>query len=124
MKKYIVALLLLLCMVPGTYAFANDTLESSDAVTVDINEIVSNISYAITGYYYSKDVSGSFDSDTLFEVDIASYLTDKVETQQHVSDLYCTNKENYSAQVTLIDYTIDVNLNVAFFEYQVLKMLI
>lgn len=120
MKKYIVALLLLLCMIPGTYAFANDTLESSDAVTVDINEIVSNISYAITGYYYSKDVSGSFDTDTLFEVDIASYLTDKVETQQHVSDLYCTNKENYSTQVTLIDYTIDVNLNVAFFEYQVL----
>jgi len=91
--------------------------EPSDVDDIDIDIIVSDISKAVSDYYYCKDIYGSFDADTFFESDIAAYLTDKVKSQhEHVF----WDKENYKVEMNLIDYTTDVNSNIISFKFQVI----
>lgn len=120
MRKRILILILTICMVSGTFAFAGHDSAEADSTVINTDIIVSDISNAVSGYYYSKDISGTFNTDTSFATDIASYLADKVKIQQYVTDLYDTDKENYNIDVTLIDYTIDESSDIAFFEFQVL----
>lgn len=126
----IVALLLVLCLTHGTPALAisDSTPEiSTDAPAInlatdntDISNIASKISSVIADYYYSKDVSGVFVADNSFEEDIAAYLDNKVDVQQYVTDLYRTNKENYSVNVSLKGYTKYADNNIISFEFKVL----
>lgn len=120
MRKHILPLILTLCMVSGTFAFAESDYKGTDSVVINTDTLVADISSTVSNYYYSKDISGIFNEDSSFTTDIASYLANKVETQQHVTDLYDTNKENYDIDVTLINHTIDENSNIAYFEFQVL----
>lgn len=123
----IVALLLVLCVIPVTPALAiSDSMSESSTdssainLDTDISTIASSISSVIADYYYSKDVSGVFVADTSFEEDIAAYLDNKVDVQQYVTDLYSTNKENYSVDVSLKGYTEDTDNSIIFFEFKVL----
>lgn len=65
-------------------------------------------------------MSGTFVADTDFELDIFAYLSDKVDVQQYVTELYKTNKENYSVDVTLKNYSIAEETNIVSFEFKVL----
>lgn len=120
MRKTILPLILILCMVSGTFAFADSDYKKTDSPVINTDTLASDISTTVSNYYYSKDISGTFNEDPSFTTDIASYLANKVETQQHVTDLYDTNKENYDIDVTLINHIIDANSNIASFEFQVL----
>ena len=84
MKKQIIALLLVLCMMPCSFAFAESNAgvseittnasEPSDNVISNFDIVVSNILTTISSYYYAKDVSGSFDANATLETDLAMYL--------------------------------------------------
>ncbi len=113
---------------PEAYSVAVDTdnfdedivNDSSVASTeIDIETIVSDISDAIAEYYYSKDISGIFVADNIFKPEIASYLSDKIDTQQYVTKLYNTDKENYNVDVSLKTYTEMSEPDILSFEFQV-----
>ena len=130
MKKQIIALLLVLCMMPCSFTFAESNAgaseittnasEPSDNVISNFDIVVSNILTTISSYYYAKDVSGSFDANATLETDLAMYLADKVSTQHHIDNLYNLSKENFNIDVNLIDYTASANSNIIIFEIQAL----
>lgn len=128
MKKCLVcamALLLVSSMLLTTPALATAVQAYDTDVSVSKDKIVSpekitlDISDAIAAYYYSKDVSGVFLEEGTFAADIASYLSDKMDVQQYVTQLYDTDKENYSAEVDLVEYNISTNANIISMKYQV-----
>lgn len=128
MKKCLVcamALLLVSSMLLTTPALATavqeydmDASDSKDKI-MSPEKITADISDAIAAYYYSKDVSGVFPEDGTFAADIASYLSDKMDVQQYVTQLYDTDKENYSAEVTLVEYNVSAKANIISMKYQV-----
>lgn len=85
--------------------------------------VVSDISKALEEFYYSKDVSGKMNEDALeiFETDIASYMIDKVDIQQHLTELHYTQKENYTTEVVLMERTDDADSNISTLQFQVIS---
>lgn len=71
------------------------------------NEIIAEISKAIGDFYYQKDVSGKTRSNGMTSSDVEAFLFDKIETHQYVINLYGTQKENYKANVELLNKSTD-----------------
>ncbi len=124
MKKtiaIILSIIMIACLTVPAMAADEDILNDSSVVSseIDIETIISGISDAITEYYYSKDISGTFVADSPFKSEIAVYLSDKIDTQQYVTKLYNIDKENYNVDVSLKTYTEMSEPNILSFEFQV-----
>ena len=126
MKKRNVAILSALCIVLAVAAaiiaepsrIATSAPGPSNDSGAEIESAASEVSEALHDYYYAKDVSGRFEAKPYFEDDIASYLADKVKTEQHLIKTHDTDKENYSIDVNLIDTVTEAGSDVIAFEFQ------
>lgn len=87
---------------------------------IEEERIVENISEIIADFYYNKDVKGETDLDSVFGNDIAVYLTDKINAQQFVTELYDTQKENYDVDVILKSKTDLDDENLVLYQFQVI----
>lgn len=88
-----------------------------EPIELDFDIIATDISTAISDYYYSKDISGSFDANDIFSSDLVTYLEDKVETNQYADE----KKENYNIEVNLIDHATEADSNIIFFQFQAVE---
>ncbi len=121
MKSGITALLLITGIAAGTLTLPGSEPGSADYQEADIDVIASEITEAVADYYYSKDVFGEFDAAEIYSDDVAAYLADKVKSQQLVTDINGTDKENYDVDVTLAASDVNMDSGVASFEFQVLS---
>ncbi|MBQ3604281.1 MAG: amidase domain-containing protein [Clostridia bacterium] len=74
------------------------------------DEIITDVTSVIESFYFNKDVCGKAIDDVYLESNIASFLSDKIETHQYVTDIYDTNKENYEVDVILLNETLHSNI--------------
>ena len=63
MRKTILPLILILCMVSGTFAFADSDYKKTDSPVINTDTLASDISTTVSNYYYSKDISGTFNNE-------------------------------------------------------------
>ena len=75
----------------------------------------------MTDYYYSRDISGEFSADGIFEAETASYLSETVAARQNLTKVNHTDKENYKTQVTLKEYASADDSAVTDFQFQVIS---
>ena len=113
-KTAVVILLTALIAVIGALAFS---FAAEDAPRRDTDSVVTDISKALTDYYYSRDISGEF-SDGIFDAETASYLSETVAARQNLTRLNHTDKENYKTQVTLKEYAGTDDSAVTAFQFQ------
>lgn len=117
-KTAVVILLTALIAVIGALAFS---FAAEDAPRRDTNSAVTDISKALTDYYYSRDISGEFSADGIFDAETASYLSETVAARQDLTKVNHTDKENYKTQVTLKEYAGADDSAVTDFQFQVIS---
>ena len=82
-------------------------------------ETMKNECRFMVAYYYWM-MTLAYGAVPYFEDDIASYLADKVKTEQHLIKTHDTDKENYSIDMNLIDTVTEAGSDVIAFEFQAL----
>lgn len=118
LSVFCILLVVLAAIITKSTGVTTSTPELSNNSGNEIDSAVSDISEALHDYYYAKDISGEFEADPYFENDIASYLADKVKTEQHLIKIHDTDKENYNIDVNLIDAVTETGSDIIAFEFQ------
>lgn len=111
MKKYnvIIATILaiVICMSCQIFAMAND-FNNANTVVED----------TITKFCENKDLGTTHQINNSLDNDVSIYLTGKADIQQQITELYDTEKQNYSVVINLLNnYRVD---NIEYFKYQVI----
>lgn len=114
MKKFFsifmsIAMVFSLCMITETSVFAEEKKLSDDIAKV------------IENYYIHKDtgISERFKTtEVILSNDVKKFILGKIDTQQYVTELYNTDKENYDVDVVLLEE--DDNATFSFFKFQVI----
>lgn len=120
LSAFCILLVVVAAIIMKTTWVTTSTPKLSNNSGNEIESAVSNISEALHDYYYAKDISGEFEAAPYFENDIASYLADKVKTEQHLIKIHDTDKENYNIDVNLIDAFTETGSDIIAFEFQAL----
>ncbi len=102
MKKYLCIVLL------SSILICANVFENTKTLAVETknrNEVLYSISMVIEEFYFNKDIKSEPIMSNMLTDDLQVYLTDKIDVQKHVIDLYDTGKENYNVEVILKELT-------------------
>lgn len=95
-----------LCLTCSSFVFAAEAENSkSSAAYTEDKEVMSQIREVIEMFYENKDLGYRNELNKLLDTPILSILEDKADTQQYVTKLYKTSKENYAVKAIALENT-------------------